>query len=739
MGRRREEGQVLPLFAIAATVIVGIIALGIDYGFLTDQHRNLQAYVDEAAVAGAFQLPPGPGIDDYTRARTNAFIILRDNLGWNLSPGTGGSKAAATCAGTTMDPTSDINGCVLQPPYGNYTVSIQAPAPPAASGIAAAETTVAVQVVDAVATSFANVMGISSVNATAQAVAYNYEDVGGARATMPNSSGTTSVVGAAPFPYALWSDCIITGNHLEIVAGDVYVNQCGIGTQSGGLSGFCAEPTPESQPPEVGNIVLGPGVPQPLNLLTKATTATCTAAVAGQVISTGSVISAAVTMPAYPAPAVIPKTSCVFFFTCSPARADNACVNGSPGAATKLCYNPGTYSTIGVLPADTVGIQNNLNPGIYVLSGNNDSCYQSTSRTNCPAALFTGNTMNSNFSDVRDKCWASPANNPAQGTWGPGCPDGFAFDPTALTDPQCPAGLVALTAPAFALVPSATGASTGTGLDPNTGGTGTTYYVRVTALNGIGETTSNEVATLVNSTGNGKGTIAVTITNQAGATGYEIYGPSTSANGEKGYTTSIPTVKASGGLTTTFTLVTTQSGSSSYPLANTTVCSGMHNVPTSASQNYGVTFVLFNKASICLNTNCDATGTEAPTVLLAPYCGSGFTNYVCKNLSSYDGAFPIYGNSQGQVEANGPTARLGLTGTVYLPRGTIAVTSAQFEVIPGQVITHDFQVASSNLLNPDIYFATATRGGSNGTTGCTGGCVGSTNLAPLPFNVRLIQ
>ena len=40
------------VFALAAMVIVGIISLAVDYGFLVDQHRNLQAFVDEAAIAG---------------------------------------------------------------------------------------------------------------------------------------------------------------------------------------------------------------------------------------------------------------------------------------------------------------------------------------------------------------------------------------------------------------------------------------------------------------------------------------------------------------------------------------------------------------------------------------------------------------------------------------------------------------------------------------------------------------
>jgi hypothetical protein len=51
--RRRSEGSVLPLFALAAFPILGLIGASIDYGRAADVRAKLQASLDSAVLAGA--------------------------------------------------------------------------------------------------------------------------------------------------------------------------------------------------------------------------------------------------------------------------------------------------------------------------------------------------------------------------------------------------------------------------------------------------------------------------------------------------------------------------------------------------------------------------------------------------------------------------------------------------------------------------------------------------------------
>ncbi len=54
--RHSQRGQVLPIFALMSFFLVGVSALAVDYGLLTNQHRGLQEAADSAALAGASQL-----------------------------------------------------------------------------------------------------------------------------------------------------------------------------------------------------------------------------------------------------------------------------------------------------------------------------------------------------------------------------------------------------------------------------------------------------------------------------------------------------------------------------------------------------------------------------------------------------------------------------------------------------------------------------------------------------------
>src|SRR5207244_1111559 len=84
--RGEQHGQVLPIFAIMAVAVLGVVALGVDFGVIANEHRSLQAYADDAAIAGAQQLSPlavvsgGSALTSAQQAaRRQAFVVLRDN------------------------------------------------------------------------------------------------------------------------------------------------------------------------------------------------------------------------------------------------------------------------------------------------------------------------------------------------------------------------------------------------------------------------------------------------------------------------------------------------------------------------------------------------------------------------------------------------------------------------------------------------------------------------------------
>ena len=56
--RRREEGQVLVMFAAVVIVLIGISALVVDIGMKYSFERRYQAIADTASLAGAQELQP---------------------------------------------------------------------------------------------------------------------------------------------------------------------------------------------------------------------------------------------------------------------------------------------------------------------------------------------------------------------------------------------------------------------------------------------------------------------------------------------------------------------------------------------------------------------------------------------------------------------------------------------------------------------------------------------------------
>lgn len=62
--RRRQRGQVIPLAAIMATVLIGGVALATDLSLQTHYHRNLQNATDAASVLLTPYQPPAGTTDN---------------------------------------------------------------------------------------------------------------------------------------------------------------------------------------------------------------------------------------------------------------------------------------------------------------------------------------------------------------------------------------------------------------------------------------------------------------------------------------------------------------------------------------------------------------------------------------------------------------------------------------------------------------------------------------------------
>jgi Flp pilus assembly protein TadG len=680
--RHGQRGQTLPIFALVSLVIIGLVALAIDFGFLANSHRNLQAFTDESATAGANTLGLTPGPTDRAAARTAAFIYLRDNL-----LGTSSSVTTASIPSSCYDAAGNIGGsgsATCQLPGTSYTISIWSPSETAYNGTDPQfQPTISVRVSETVTTALAGLLGQSTSGVGAFAVA---------QYTNQQS------------PYALYSDGCVTVRSVktEIVQGDAYVNTC---TISPGAGAFCTRSAPYEASPRFYGAVAAPGNTTygrystlPATILGLQAPAGCTAAAAGTTAATGNILKTGTFAPppTYDPPPSIPATA---------GAANSACTNGSKTSSgpPSNCYAPGVYSTM-------TGVANNLNPGVYVVTGDPSSnCYKDSTSNTCAGIVFTGNTLNANYNDVQDRCWANP-NVPSSDTFSGNCPDGFITDPTVPVDPQCtPSCGTLLTPPTFVLTPVPLDPPNGQ-LDPST--TGTRYYVRVSATDSFGETTTTESSTIVASPP-GKGAITVAITVQAGATGYRVYGPSTAANTE----TLNPVTPTCGPVTCTAFLESVPTSVQAYPTVNTTQCTSFCNLPVDATQNYGVTIVLQGKAGVCFgsvnNGYCSSPpGLAHPVVMLSPSCSGGFTlsgsTPIC-NVSPpgvNDGTFVFYGSTTGTIypASTGVGAVLAMTGVIYTPRATLQVDGARLQVVPGQVVIHDALLKSTNVLDPIVYY-----------------------------------
>src|SRR5688500_7118072 len=119
MNDRPERGQILILFALVVTLLMGASALVVDIGLKYAVERRYQAVADVAALAGAQELKPATRTAPVTGAQQ---VLARERAlraALNELVGTGAASSCSTAA--------DIVDCAL--PGGRYSISIKTPSP----------------------------------------------------------------------------------------------------------------------------------------------------------------------------------------------------------------------------------------------------------------------------------------------------------------------------------------------------------------------------------------------------------------------------------------------------------------------------------------------------------------------------------------------------------------------------------------------------------------------------------
>ena len=252
--RGGEEGQMVPLLAIFAVVLLGCTAIATDLSVSTHYHRNLQNITDGAALAGAKQLPINVTSLKQVTATKTALEVIHNSFPWATAPGwsaalsVAGCNAAAlrcsvtVCAGLTSPPCAGTNVSAGNNPPFSLTVNT----PPQTATVATFNNSdlsvdphfyqrVEVVMHQQSGGFFSGIFGVSSEVAGAQSVAYHF-------------------AADQPFPFALFSNTVIgDGNSPEIIQGNVYADRY-LAPQSNGQAAICAGPDPNGNP---GYIVLG--------------------------------------------------------------------------------------------------------------------------------------------------------------------------------------------------------------------------------------------------------------------------------------------------------------------------------------------------------------------------------------------------------------------------------------------------------------------------------------------------
>ena len=251
--RRGERGQMVPLMALFAVVLLGCTAIATDLSVSTHYKRNLQNVTDAAALAGAKQLPVTPSAASQLTAEQTALAVLHNTFQWTEGGGTtptalaaGGCNGAALQCSVSLCAGLTVSGCTTVPQGSNTPFSLTVNTPPKTALNTVYNSSdlsvdpnyyerVEVIMHQQSGGFFSGVFGVSSEIAGAQSVAWH-------------------LASSTSFPFALFSRTVIQdGNSPEDIAGNIYAQRY-LAPQSNGQAAICAGPDPNNNP---GYIVLG--------------------------------------------------------------------------------------------------------------------------------------------------------------------------------------------------------------------------------------------------------------------------------------------------------------------------------------------------------------------------------------------------------------------------------------------------------------------------------------------------
>ncbi len=203
MKRRSEAGQAIAAVAVGLVMLIGVVGLAIDMGYMRFTKRRMQAAADSAAIAGASELQYSAG--NYLTAAQND------------------SKANGFEHG--------VNGVNVLPS--------NPPADAPFSGVLNANNYVEVKVQQNVPTFFMRIFGVNSSSLSATAVAELGSSRGCIYALDPASLGiTVNSTVTAP-------NCGVVNNAALLIGGGGCINAASIGVLQP-FGGGCATPAPVS-------------------------------------------------------------------------------------------------------------------------------------------------------------------------------------------------------------------------------------------------------------------------------------------------------------------------------------------------------------------------------------------------------------------------------------------------------------------------------------------------------------
>jgi hypothetical protein len=241
--RRRERGQMVPIAALMALVILGGSALALDITVQTHDRRSVQNIIDSAALAGAQDLLE-PNITTNTAsmlqggrqtAAATVLTTLHNSLGFPVANSNYATQAVSAGNCGNSGTFCDVDNVV----FGNYTISVDSPPTTADkygnSSYNGDSHYIEVTLRHTVRNTMGGVVGSPTGIAGGHAVAYHF--------------GAGQVFG-----FALYTNTYVTdGNDNEVVQGNVYAYRQ-LNPSAQGHASFCAAQLSDGTQ---GNIVLG--------------------------------------------------------------------------------------------------------------------------------------------------------------------------------------------------------------------------------------------------------------------------------------------------------------------------------------------------------------------------------------------------------------------------------------------------------------------------------------------------